>query len=143
MARQSPRRTWSGRQSLSAASRCTRGHDVLRAGSIQRLCRGGGPDAPEEGCNHAAQIIYQGIPEPMGHRRVRADGVLAGIERVCAEPGRAAQGTGHHRGGKLPVRAGAGLCLLQGKNQPAEGRGNRAYPSGRRGVLLGVNQRFP
>ena len=74
----------------------------------------------------------------MGYWRVRADGVLAGIERVCAESRRATQGVGHHRGGKLPVRAGAGLRLFQGKNQLTESRGNRAYPSGRRGVLLGV-----
>ena len=74
----------------------------------------------------------------MGHWRVLADGVLAGIERVCAEPGRAAQGTRHHRGGQLPVRAGPRLRLLQGKDQPAESRGNRAYLSERCRVLLGM-----
>ena len=74
----------------------------------------------------------------MGYRRILADGFLAGIERVCAEPGRAAQGTRHHRGGQLPVRAGTRLCLFQGKNQPAESRSNRTYPSGRCRVLLGV-----
>lgn len=120
-----------------------RGHDVLRACTFQRLCCGGGPDAPEEGSHHAAQIIHKGIPEPVGHWRVLADGFLAGIERVCAEPGRAAQGTRHHRGGQLPVRAGTRLCLLQGKNQSAEGYGNRAYLSGRCGVLLGVIPQFP
>ena len=72
-----------------------RGHDVLRARTIQRLCRNGGPDAPEEGRHHAAQVISQGIPEPVGYWRVLADGILAGIERVCAEPGRVAQGAGH------------------------------------------------
>ncbi len=48
-------------------------------------------------------------------RFLLADGILAGIERVCAEPGRAAQGTQHHRGGLLSVRAGTSLPLLQGK----------------------------
>ena len=136
--KQLPRRTSSGQSSSSAALRCTRGHDVLRARTFQRLCRSGGPDAPEEGCHHAAQIIYQGIPEPVGYWRVLADGILAGIERVCAEPGRAAQGTRHHRGGQLPVRAGSGIRLFQGKNQPAQSCGNRAYLSGRSRVLLGV-----
>ena len=89
--------------------------------------------------HHAAQIIHQGIPEPVGYGWVLADGILAGIERVCAELGRAAQGTRHHRGGQLPVRAGTGLRLLQGKNQPAQSCGNRAYLSGRRRVLLGVS----
>lgn len=117
-----------------------RGHDVLRARTIQRLCRGGGPDAPEKGRHHAAQVHRQGIPEPVGYRRVLADGVLAGIERVCAEPGRAAQGTRHHRGGQLPIRAGPGIRLLQGKDQPAESRGNRAYFSGRCRVLLGLGR---
>lgn len=116
-----------------------RGHDVLRSGTFQRLCRSGGPDAPEEGRNHAAQVLCQGILEPVGYWRILADGILAGIERVCAELGRAAQGTRHHRGGQLPVRAGTGLRLLQGKNQPAESGGNRAYLSGRSRVLLGVN----
>ncbi len=116
-----------------------RGHDVLRTRTIQRLCRGGGPDAPEEGRYHAAQVIHKGIPEPVGYRRILTDGILAGIERLCAEPGRAAQGTRHHRGGQLPVRAGTRLRLFQGKNQPAESRGNRAYLSGRCRVLLGVN----
>ena len=74
----------------------------------------------------------------MGHWRILADGILAGIERVCTEPGRAAQGTRHHRGGQLPFRAGTRLRLLQGKNQPAESGGNRADFSGRRRVLLGV-----
>ena len=74
----------------------------------------------------------------MGYWRVLADGFLAGIECVCAEPGRAAQGTRHHRGGQLPVCAGARLRMFQGKNQPAESHGNRAYLSGRRRVLLGV-----
>ena len=74
----------------------------------------------------------------MGYRRILADGFLAGIERVCTEPGRAAQGTRHHRGGQLPVRAGTRLRLFQGKNQPAQSCGNRAYLSGRRRVLLGV-----
>ena len=78
----------------------------------------------------------------MGHWRILADGVLAGIERVRAEPGRAAQGTRHHRGGQLPVRAGTRLCLLQGKNQSAEGYGNRAYLSGRCRVLLELDSRF-
>ncbi len=78
----------------------------------------------------------------MGYWRILADGVLAGIERVCTEPGRAAQGTRHHRGGQLPVRTGPGIRLFQGKNQPAESRGNRAYPSRRRRVLLGVVHRL-
>ena len=138
LARPSPRRTWSGRQSSSAASRCTRGHDVLRARTFQRLCRSGGPDAPEKSRHHAAQIIHQGIPEPVGYRRILADGVLAGVECVCTEPGRTAQGTRHHRGGQLPVRAGTRLRLFQGKNQPAESGGNRAYLSGRCRVLLGI-----
>jgi len=75
----------------------------------------------------------------MGYWRVLADGILAGIERVCTEPGRVAQGTRHHRGRQLPVRAGPGIRLFQGKNQPAQSRGNRAYLSGRCRVLLGVN----
>ena len=116
-----------------------RGHNVLRTRTFQRLCRGRSPDALEEGRNHNAQVYRQGIPEPVGHWRVLADGVLAGIERVCTEPGRAAQGTRHHRGGQLSVRAGPGIRLLQGKNQPAESSGNRAYLSGRRRVLLGVS----
>ena len=138
LAKQSPRRISSGQQSSSAASRCMRGHDVLRARTIQRLCRSGGPNAPEEGRHHATQVCYQRIPEPMGHWWVLADGILAGIERICAEPGRAAQGTRNHRGGQLPVRTGPGIRLLQGKDQPAESRGNRAYLSGRSRVLLGV-----
>lgn len=75
----------------------------------------------------------------MGYWRVLADGILAGIERVCAEPGSTAQRTRHHRGGQLPVRAGTRLRLLQGKDQPAESGGNRAYLSGRCHVLLGVS----
>lgn len=39
--------------------------------------RGGGPDAPEEGRHHAAQVIYQGIPEPVGYRQILTDGFLA------------------------------------------------------------------
>ena len=120
-----------------------RGHNVLRARTIQRLCRGGGPDAPEEGRHHAAQVLCQGILEPVGYWRLLADGIFAGIECVCAEPGRAAQGTRHHRGSQLPVRAGPGIRLFQGKNQPAESRGNRANFSGRRRVLLGVSPLFP
>ena len=115
------------------------GQDVLRARTIQRLCRGGGPDAFEKGRKHATQIIHQGIPEPVGYWRVLADGILAGIERVCAELGRVAQGTRHHRGGQLPVRAGPGIRLFQGKNQPAQSCVNRAYLSGRCRVLLGVS----
>ncbi len=76
-------------------------------------------------------------------RFLLADSVLADIERVCAEPGRAAQGTRHHRGGQLPVRTGPGIRLLQGKDQPAESGGNRAYLSGRCRVLLGVSPLFP
>ena len=76
----------------------------------------------------------------MGYRRILADGILASIKRVCAEPGRAAQGTRHHRGSQLPIRPSTSLRLLQGKNQPAESRGNRAYLSGRCRVLLGIDK---
>ena len=115
-----------------------RGNDVLRTRTFQRLCCSDSPDAPEEGSHHAAQVICQGIPEPVGYWRILADGVLAGIECVCAEPGRAAQGTRHHRGSQLPIRTGTCLRLFQRKNQPAQSCGNRAYLSGRRCVLLGV-----
>lgn len=48
----------------------------------------------------------------MGYQRVFFNGVLVGIERVRAEPGRAAQGTRHHRGGQLPIRTGPSFRLL-------------------------------
>ena len=76
----------------------------------------------------------------MGYQRVFFNGVLVGIECVCTEPERAAQGTRHHRSSQLPIRAGPGIRLFQGKNQSAESRGNRAYLSGRRRVLLGIDK---